>query len=88
MIEPGRFIVVEGLEGAGKSTAIETIRQYLESRSIALMTTREPGGTRIGEGLRALIKAAVDGEQLTPQSELLMMYAARVQLLEQVIKPA
>jgi dTMP kinase len=84
----GRFIVVEGLEGAGKTTAIETIKNYFESQSQSVIVTREPGGTRIGEGLRALIKSSVDGEFLDARCELLMMYAARVQLLQQVIRPA
>lgn len=88
MIEPGRFIVVEGLEGAGKTTAIQTIQQYLESLSYTVIVTREPGGTVIGEQLRHIIKTKVDGEVLEPRAELLLMYAARVQLLEQVIKPS
>lgn len=88
MLKAGRFIVVEGLEGAGKTTAIQTIRQYLESMSYKVIITREPGGTVIGEQLRHIIKTKVDGEMLEPCAELLIMYAARVQLLEQVIKPA
>lgn len=84
----GRFIVVEGLEGAGKTTAIETIKHYFESHSQSVIVTREPGGTRIGEGLRTLLKENVDGELLDARCELLMMYAARVQLLQQVIRPA
>ena len=88
MMIPGRFIVVEGLEGAGKTSAIKTIKSYLESKSQRVIVTREPGGTRIGEGLRTLIKECVDGEILDARSELLMLYAARVQLLQQVIRPA
>lgn len=88
MIIPGRFIVVEGLEGAGKTSAIAVIKAWLESKSHRVIVTREPGGTRIGEGLRSLIKEVVEGEKLDSRSELLMMYAARVQLLEQVIRPA
>lgn len=88
MTTQGRFIVVEGLEGAGKTSAIKTIKSYLESKSQRVIVTREPGGTRIGEGLRTLIKECIDGETLDARSELLMLYAARVQLLEQVIRPA
>ncbi|MDI9818197.1 MULTISPECIES: dTMP kinase [unclassified Legionella] len=87
-MKPGRFIVVEGLEGAGKSTAIETIRQYLSRFVPELVLTREPGGTRIGEIIRQLIKERIEGETLDPRSELLLLYAARVQLVEQAIRPA
>lgn len=84
----GRFIVVEGLEGAGKSTAIQTIKSYLQAEQINFIQTREPGGTRIGEELRKLLKEKIEGETLDPRAELLMLYAARVQLVEQVIRPA
>lgn len=84
----GHFIVIEGLEGAGKSTAINTIKHYLESLNIELMTTREPGGTRVGEVARQLIKESVPSEPLDPRAELLLFYAARVQLVERVIRPA
>jgi len=88
MISPGKFIVVEGLEGAGKSTAIQTIKNFLSKIAPAVIVTREPGGTTIGEKLRDIIKDASSGEILNERSELLLMYAARVQLVEQVIKPA
>lgn len=85
----GRFIVVEGLEGAGKTTAIETIKHYLQQNNVHnIIFTREPGGTYIGEQLRSLIKNTVPNEPLDKRSELLMMYTARVQLLETIIKPA
>ncbi|MGQ3887423.1 dTMP kinase [Legionella sp. CNM-1927-20] len=85
---PGQFIVVEGLEGAGKTTAIETIRHYLQDRVKKVIVTREPGGTCIGEKLRALIKESIPNEPLDSLSELLMIYAARVQLIQNVIRPA
>lgn len=88
MTERGRFIVVEGLEGAGKSTAIKTIDQCLQANNIRFELTREPGGTRIGETIRTLIKEKIDGEVLDARAELLLLYAARVQLVEQVIRPA
>ncbi len=84
----GRFFVVEGLEGAGKSTVVTEIIQFLSAHSIPCIKTREPGGTKIGECLRNLIKAGLDGETLEPQAELLLLYAARTQLVEQVIRPA
>ena len=84
----GQFIVVEGLEGAGKTTALQTIRDYLDSKIQALIVTREPGGTRVGELVRALIKEKVEGEVLDGFTELLLLYAARVQHVTEVIKPA
>jgi dTMP kinase len=88
MMKRGRFIVVEGLEGAGKSTAIQTIKHYLQDFVPEIVLTREPGGTRVGEVVRQLIKENIAGEMLKPHSELLLLYAARVQLVEQIIRPA
>ena len=88
MAKKGHFIVVEGLEGAGKSTALNTIKRFLADLAIDIMVTREPGGTRVGEVARQLIKEIVPDEPLDPRAELLLFYAARVQLLEQVIYPA
>ena len=85
---PGKFIVVEGLEGAGKTTAIETIKHQLEPIVPNIIVTREPGGTRLGERLRALMKESDEGELIDPRAEMLVMYAARVQLIEHVIRPA
>ncbi|WP_338564196.1 dTMP kinase [Erwinia sp. E_sp_B01_3] len=84
-----KFIVIEGLEGAGKTTAREVIVATLREQGIAeIVFTREPGGTPLAEKLRELIKQGIEGEQVTDQAELLMLYAARVQLVENVIKPA
>lgn len=84
----GRFIVVEGLEGAGKSSAIHTIIRYLSGKlTVPIVSTREPGGTRVGEVVRTLIKER-DSEPLHDYTEMLLLYAARVQLVEQVIRPA
>lgn len=87
MTKQGRFLVVEGLEGAGKSTAIATIRQWLEGKQQQVVCTREPGGTPLAEQIRTLVKQ-VHTEPLTAETELLLMYAARVQLLRNVIEPA
>ncbi len=87
-MKSGQFIVVEGLEGAGKTTAIKTIKRLLNEQQTDFITTREPGGTFVGESLRTIIKESPVEEPLDPRSELLLFYAARVQLLEQVIKPA
>ncbi|WP_336391121.1 dTMP kinase [Gallaecimonas xiamenensis] len=81
------FVVIEGLEGAGKSTAVARVRAFLEQRGATVVQTREPGGTPLAEKMRELVKT-VHQEPLTPQAELLLMYAARVQLVENVIKPA
>lgn len=85
----GKFIVIEGLEGAGKTTAINTVARVLNQHHICdLQFTREPGGTPIAEALRDIIKNGLQHEPLTDKAELLMLYAARIQLIENVIKPA
>ena len=85
----GKFIVIEGLEGAGKTTAINTVARILKQHHIAdLQFTREPGGTPIAEALRNIIKNGFGNEPLTDKAELLMLYAARIQLVDNVIKPA
>lgn len=87
----GRFIVIEGLEGAGKSTAIATVaavlQQRLQGTGQQLLQTREPGGTPMAEEIRNLVKTPRQ-EQVAATTELLLMYAARSQLLHNVIKPA
>ncbi|MBL4280202.1 dTMP kinase [Vibrio fluvialis] len=84
-----KYIVVEGLEGAGKSTAIQAVVETLHDHGIDNITrTREPGGTVLAEKMRALVKEEHEGEVLQDMTELLLMYAARVQLVENVIKPA
>ncbi|MFA6302310.1 MAG: dTMP kinase [Legionella sp.] len=86
--ETGKFLVVEGLEGAGKSTAISTVLDLLAQYNITTMTTREPGGTPIGEMLRSILKNPDYKNVLDDKTELLLMYSARIQLVEEVIKPA
>ncbi|KKO44221.1 thymidylate kinase [Arsukibacterium ikkense] len=88
MTKAGKFIVVEGLEGAGKSSAMATIRNWLQQQQLTVVCTREPGGTPLAEKLRTLVKQVDDTELLAPETELLLMYAARVQLLTNVIRPA
>lgn len=84
----GKFIVIEGLEGAGKTTAHQVILKELEQAGITdVVMTREPGGTPLAEKLRHLIKHETE-EPINDKAELLMLYAARVQLVENVIKPA
>ncbi|MCT8567049.1 dTMP kinase [Glaesserella parasuis] len=84
----GKFIVIEGLEGAGKSNAQRVVSETLAAHGIEFITTREPGGTPIAEALRNLWKDGEDGEHTTDKAEVLMIYAARTQLVETVIEPA
>ena len=83
----GRFITVEGVEGVGKSTNIAFIQSMLDEKGIPYLATREPGGTELGEGIRKLL---LDKNQhgMTAVTELLLMFAARAQHIEQVIEPA
>ncbi len=82
-----QFIVIEGLEGAGKSTVQRHVVAWLEARGLPVVTTREPGGTPLAEKMRSLVKE-VHEEPLTMEAELLLMYAARVQLVRNRIEPA
>ncbi|WP_031564916.1 dTMP kinase [Rheinheimera texasensis] len=86
-MKQGRFVVIEGLEGAGKTTAIQTVQQWLQEQGHPLVQTREPGGTPLAEQIRTLVKS-VQQERVSPVTELLLMYAARAQLLDNVIRPA
>lgn len=85
------YIVIEGLEGAGKTTARNLVVETLEQMGIRQpVFTREPGGTILAEKLRSLVLdiKSVGDEVITDKAEVLMFYAARVQLVETVIKPA
>jgi dTMP kinase len=84
MTERGRFITVEGIDGAGKSTQIEAVAAALRSRGLHLVLTREPGGTSRGEALRELIL----NEHMTAETETLLLFAARAEHLARVIRPA
>lgn len=88
-MQPGKFIVIEGLEGAGKSTAVAYVERWLRQQPQIpeIVFTREPGGTPLAEQIRTLVKSVTD-EPIAEQTELLLMMAARVQLVETVIKPA
>lgn len=84
-----KFIVIEGLEGAGKTSAREVVVATLRAFGVDnVVFTREPGGTPLAEKLRELFKRGADGEKPTDKAELLMLYAARAQLVETVIQPA
>ena len=86
-MKKGKLIVVDGLEGAGKSTVIKEIEHYLRIRVPDILITREPGGTMVGEAVRTLIKTT-SIEDMCFEAELLLLYAARVQLLTRTIYPA
>jgi dTMP kinase len=83
----GRFITLEGGEGVGKSTNLQFIKQLLEEREIPFVLTREPGGTGIAEKIRGILLERQE-EGLSEQAELLLVFAARAQHLQQVILPA
>ena len=82
----GLFITFEGIDGAGKSTHVAWSADFLRAQGIALTLTREPGGTALGEKLRELL-LATEG-QIHPETEALLMFSARRQHLEEVIRPA
>ena len=83
----GKFIAFEGLDGCGKSTQLEKLAAVLRAEGIDVLTTREPGGTAIGERIRAvLLDSRTAG--LDPWTELALMFASRAQQLAQVVRPA
>ena len=83
----GKFIVLEGIGGSGKSTQIAMLSQRLGEDGVDTVTTREPGGTKVGERLRRIILDA-KLKDMTPLAELLVMFAARAEHVEKVIRPA
>jgi len=84
MTPRGRFITLEGIDGAGKSTHLAWIREALASRDRRVVATREPGGTTLGERLREVLLA----QPMSHDTETLLMFAARREHVEQVIRPA
>lgn len=87
MAARGAFITLEGIEGAGKSTQIAVVRRVLEARGIEVVVTREPGGSPLAERIRALL---LDPENhgMSPDAELLLMFAARAAHIASRIRPA
>lgn len=83
----GKFLTLEGVEGVGKTTNLNFIADYLRQAGKTIVTTREPGGTAIAEQIRELLLSHND-ECLCDEAELLLMFAARAQHLDNVIKPA
>ncbi len=84
----GYLITFEGSEGAGKSTQVERIAKRFEAHNQAVVVTREPGGTPIGEEIRRLLMHSACGSAMTPETELLLFAASRAQLVREVIRPA
>jgi len=83
----GRFITMEGGEGAGKSTMMERVANWIEQSGRTVIRTREPGGTELAEKLREILLDR-NNLQVSGKSELLLMFAARAQHLEELIRPA
>ncbi|HSO05969.1 MAG TPA: dTMP kinase [Pelomicrobium sp.] len=84
MATRGKFVTLEGIDGAGKSTHIGWLQGRLTARGIEVVLTREPGGTPLGEALREL----VIGREMDPETETLLIFAARREHLARVIEPA
>lgn len=84
----GKFISFEGVEGVGKSTQVARFAAYLESRGNAVLRTREPGGTELGEDVRRILKFADYGDRMCGEAEALLFSAARAQLIREKLVPA
>jgi dTMP kinase len=87
MTQRGLFITVEGGEGVGKTTNLETLKQWIQAQGIPYVLTREPGGTPLAEDIRHLLLDKRE-ESVSATAELLLIFAARAQHLQQVIEPA
>lgn len=84
----GLFVSLEGTEGCGKSTQSALLVRRLEEQGLRVRALREPGGTPLGEEIRHTLKHSPAGHGMTPEAELLLMNAARAQLVREVIRPA
>ncbi|MDC0422689.1 dTMP kinase [Methylophilaceae bacterium] len=82
-MKEAKFITLEGVDGAGKSTHIDFIRSYFKSKSLKYILTREPGGTEVGEKIREILLK----DEMSPITESLLMFAARSEHLLEVIRP-
>ncbi len=82
----GLFITFEGPEGSGKTTQIRLLAEWLRHSGCDVLTTREPGGTRIGDAIRALLLDP-DHDEMSPAAEILLFSASRAQLVSEVIRP-
>src|SRR5215213_1902866 len=84
----GRLISFEGAEGSGKSTQIARLAAHFQKAHREVLSTREPGGTEIGEQIRSIIVHNSKGDEMCAETELLLFTAARAQLVREVIAPA
>lgn len=82
-----RFVTLDGVEGAGKSTQLEPLAEWLRGRGVDVLTTREPGGSRLGESIRELLLTP-SPDPMAADTETLLMFAARSEHLRQLIRPA
>jgi dTMP kinase len=82
----GKLISIEGGEGAGKTTVFNAIRQFLSDAGITVIGTREPGGTEVGERIRQVLLSP--DHRIVPEAELLLMFASRAQLVQELVRPA
>ena len=85
-VKRGILISIEGGEGAGKSTVLGAVRDHLLALGHTVTVTREPGGTEVGERIRALLLAP--DHAIVPEAELLLMFASRAQLVKELVEPA
>ena len=83
----GKFITIDGVEGAGKSTQIDLICSYLHQKDIEVVRTREPGGTAVGEKIRSVL-LDVENQEMHSDTELLLMFSSRNELIQNKIIPA
>lgn len=83
----GKFITIDGVEGAGKSTQIDLICSYLHRKGIEVVRTREPGGTEVGEKIRSVL-LDVENQEMHSDTELLLMFSSRNELIQNKIIPA
>ena len=83
----GRFITFEGMEGCGKSTQIRLLAEALTARRLAVEVSRSPGGTPVAEKIRTLLKVRTEGDELTPEAELLLFGACHAQMTRRLILP-
>ena len=86
-MKKGKFITIDGVEGAGKSTQIDLICSYLHQKGIEVVRTREPGGTAVGEKIRSVL-LDVENQEMHSDTELLLMFSSRNELIQNKIIPA
>jgi dTMP kinase len=85
--DQGRFIVLEGGEGVGKTTQVDLLGAWLKERGISHRVTREPGGTPVGEAIRSVVLGRTD-LRMPPESELFLILAARAAFVREIVRPA